>query len=268
MIGFFRRLLRGGKAADERPVVQVHPRLSFAAEPAAIYAIGDIHGRLDLLRDVEQRILADGAAIPGEKWLVTLGDHIDRGPHSSGVLDHLAVELPAGWRRFCLCGNHELEMLDFLARPASTSPWLGFGGIETLLSYGVPSSQVFAGRTSRERWRQLLDCWVPPAHIEQLAQLPLLLETPHFVLVHAGIVPGRSLAAQRDLDLVSYRDDFASDFAGFGKTVVHGHQVRSSALLIPTRIALDTGAYATGVLTAARLAAGQPPTLITATGPG
>jgi serine/threonine protein phosphatase 1 len=262
MTSFLNRLLRGGQTSES--AAKPRPRLFTDADAAAIYAIGDIHGRLDLLRALEAQILADGDAVEGEKWIVTLGDHIDRGPQSSGVVDHLAAALPAGWRRFALCGNHEMEMQRFLARPSSASGWLDFGGTETLISYGMPSPQVLDRSLRRDRWRQLIDYWIPPEHVAWLEALPTLIETPSYIFVHAGLQPDRLIDDQHDLDLVGYRDDYARDFAEFGKTVVHGHQVRRTPLLSPSRIGVDTGAYATGILTAVRLVAGQPPALMTA----
>jgi serine/threonine protein phosphatase 1 len=264
MTNFLNRLFRGGQKTDGEDSGASRRRIAATSEPAAIYAIGDIHGRLDLLQAMEQQVLADGAGIAGEKWIVTLGDHIDRGPQSAGVIDHLAASLPAGWRRFSLCGNHELEMLGFIARPSSAAGWLEFGGEQTLLSYGMPSAQVLERNLRRDRWRQLIDYWIPAEHIAWLENLPILIETPRYLFVHAGLVPERRLADQDDLDLVGYRDDFVHDFAEFGKTVVHGHQVRRTPLMTPTRIGLDTGAYATGLLTAVKLVTGEPPVLLTA----
>lgn len=265
MANILTRLLRGGLGSSPEAPDIVHARFSAPAEPAAIYAIGDIHGRLDLLLAIEEKILADGAGVVGQKWIVTLGDHIDRGPQSAGVLDHLAASLPYGWRRMSICGNHELEMLGFVAHPSSTAGWLDFGGEQTLTSYGLPATQLYERGMRRDRWRQLIDYWIPSEHLDWLSSLPILIETPHYLFVHAGLVPNRPLADQHDLDLVGYRDDFAADFADFGKTVVHGHQVRRAPLITATRIGLDTGAYATGVLSAVRLIPGEEPRLITAT---
>src|SRR5687768_13411836 len=102
------------------------PRLSAAERPALLYAIGDVHGCLDALKAVEARIVADAAGIPGEKWIVMLGDYVDRGPHSAQVLDHLTARPPAGFSRICLRGNHEEAMLDALEDPRAIDIWLGF----------------------------------------------------------------------------------------------------------------------------------------------
>src|SRR4051812_10355186 len=105
-----------------------HPRLAFHQWPAAIYAIGDVHGCLHQLLELEAEIAADGAEIDGEKWLVTIGDHIDRGPSSAGVIEHVMGPAPAGFRRFALLGNHEALALDFLEGRGFDSDWTSQGG--------------------------------------------------------------------------------------------------------------------------------------------
>src|SRR6266566_5297782 len=99
------------------PETSPRTRLKFDEWPAAIYAIGDVHGCIDQLLALEQRIIDDGAGFAGEKWIVTLGDYIDRGPSSGAVLDHIASPPPAGFKRFALIGNHEQLLLDFLDNP-------------------------------------------------------------------------------------------------------------------------------------------------------
>src|SRR5688500_4748 len=112
-------------------------RLTSDAWPAAVYAIGDVHGYLGQLQALEEQILEDGASIAGEKWIINLGDYVDRGPHVSGVIDYLLHPLPAGWRRFALFGNHEEAMLDYLRDPIEHGWWLVEGGAETIESYGI-----------------------------------------------------------------------------------------------------------------------------------
>src|SRR5690349_17356311 len=113
------------------------PRLTFETWPAAVYAIGDVHGYLHQLQALEEQILADGAAIDGEKWIITLGDYVDRGPNVAGVVDHLLKPLPAGWRRIALFGNHEEAMLNYLHDPVTYGWWLVEGGAETIESYDI-----------------------------------------------------------------------------------------------------------------------------------
>ena len=228
--------------------------LVFPQQPAVIYAIGDIHGCLDLLLSLERQIVADAARSAGEKWLVVLGDFVDRGPSTAALIDHLSAPAPDGLRRFVLKGNHEAMMLDFIARPRAGSRWLESGGRETLLSYGVPS-RALAGRPGSRAIRQLVESYVPDEHLAFLASLPSLLETPKHLLVHAGLRPGVAPSAQGEPDLLWYRDDFTETYASIGKTVVHGHQIREKPLVTPSRVALDTGAYLGGRLSAARLSA-------------
>ena len=111
-----------------------HPRLAFHTWPAAIYAIGDVHGCLEQLLELEARIVEDGQDFEGEKWLVTLGDHIDRGPASAGVIGHVMAPAPAGFRRFSLMGNHEAMLLDYLRDPHGHGYYLEEGGFETFAS--------------------------------------------------------------------------------------------------------------------------------------
>lgn len=237
-------------------------RLAVEADPAAIYAIGDVHGCLDHLLALEESIVADAANIAGERWIVMLGDVVDRGERSAQVLDHLLGPPPAGLRRFSLMGNHEVMMLDFIRRPSPASAWLEFGGRETLLSYGVPLEALMYGRFGAREARQIVDTYIPGDHIEFLEELPVLLETPSTLLVHAGIRPGVSIAQQADADLVGFRDNFEATYAEYGKVVVHGHTIREEPLVTSNRIAIDTGAYFTGRLTAIRLVPGEQPVLL------
>jgi serine/threonine protein phosphatase 1 len=232
-------------------------RLAFDRDPAAIYAIGDVHGCLDLLLRLEAAIVADAETIPGDVWLLLLGDVIDRGPNPAGVIEHLLAPPPARFSRYCLMGNHEDMMLDFLARPSPAAPWLDNGGYETLRSYGVPDTALYA----RNLGDLALDA-IPSEHAEFIAELPVAIETPGFLFVHAGVRPGTPIASQSRQDLLWYRDNYASDFGGFPKPIVHGHTPRRDPLVLPRRIALDTGACFTGRLTAARLVPGRPPVLI------
>jgi serine/threonine protein phosphatase 1 len=231
-------------------------RIVVGEEPAVIYAVGDVHGCLSLLRRLETQIVEDAAAVAGEKWIVMIGDYVDRGPESAQVIDHLLSPPPEGFRRFCLAGNHEAEMANFMRAPSANSSWLGFGGRETLLSYGIPE-QKFAAGQSRRALQQVVASYVPAEHLQFIARLPAMLETPHFVFVHAGLRPGIATADQALQDLLWYRDDFAETYLTLGKTVVHGHTIRDEVLITPGRIAIDTGAYAKGRLSAVRLAGGK-----------
>jgi len=234
-------------------------RLTVAVAPAAIYAIGDIHGCLDLLGELEAQIAADAANVQGECWLVTLGDAVDRGPASAQVIDHLLRPAPAGLRRINLMGNHEAMMLEFLHRPRAGSMWLQSGGIETLASYGVPHDKLT--RLDNRSAAHIVASYIPSEHFDYLSGLAVLLDTPLATLVHAGLRPGVGIAQQRDEDLLWFRDDFRSDYAEFARPVVHGHTMRDEPLVTPHRIAIDTAAVLSGRLTAVRLGAAEPPRL-------
>ncbi|HWA17674.1 MAG TPA: metallophosphoesterase family protein [Devosia sp.] len=236
------------------------PRLKLATTPDVLYAIGDVHGCLAQLQDVERQIVADAASLAGDKLIVVLGDLVDRGPNSAEVLDHLLRRPPAGFRRICLAGNHDDMMLAFLDAPRRHMDWLEFGGDATLRSYGV---DVEALRLlSDTRMKSVLAAHVPNEHKALLAGLPALVATPDYVFAHAGVRPGVAIDAQADADLLWYRDGFEADFAEFAQLVVHGHIPVADPHISPHRIGIDTGAYATGRLTAVRLTANKPPLLL------
>lgn len=219
--------------------------------PAVIYAVGDVHGCLAQLSLLQQRIIADGTAVAGEKWIVFLGDYVDRGPNSAGVLDALLAPLPASFRRIALAGNHETMMLDFLDAPSRNSPWLEFGGDSTLQSYGLNAREMMAG-SERERNARLRS-HIPDEHIELLRDLPLTLSVPGAVFVHAGLRPGIQVDQQSEGDLLWIREDFFAAAQEPDRLVVHGHTPAPEPVVAPGRICVDTGAFATGVLTAVRL---------------
>jgi serine/threonine protein phosphatase 1 len=235
--------------------------LSFPDWPAAVYAIGDVHGCADQLRRLLAVIAADAAGFAGDKWIVGLGDYVDRGPQSSTVLDLLTARPPPGFRRFCLAGNHEAMMLDFWDHPADRSGWLGFGGIETLYSYGI--GQGAMERADIRGRRYLLDSHIPSEHRYFLDTLPLTLSLPGLVLVHAGIRRGIPLRQQAESDLLWIRHEFFDAPADDGLLVVHGHTPGSEPVIAPHRICVDTGAFATGRLTSVRLRPDEAPYFLT-----
>jgi serine/threonine protein phosphatase 1 len=231
----------------------LRPRLRFDTWPAVVYAIGDIHGCLDELADIEQQIVADAASIPGEKWIVTLGDYIDRGPDSAGVIDYLTAPPPEGFRRFSLMGNHEEIALGFLADPPSHAYWLEEGGIETLLSYGVDLETRHRPEDVERRLREDLGNHIPPGHLGFLHGLAAMLTLPGWAFVHAGIRPGIRLEDQRDEDLLWIRQPFLSAELQPGLRVVHGHTPGLEPVVTTSRICIDTKCFATGILTALRI---------------
>lgn len=222
------------------------PRLGFHTWPAAVYAIGDVHGCLDQLLALEARIIDDAASIEGEKWLVTVGDHIDRGPNSAGVIEHLRRSPPPGFRRFSLLGNHEAMMLHFLANPDPAHYWLDEGGTETLQSFGIdPFTETGLYERPRDR--------LPRAAIDFLETLPISLALPGWLFVHAGIRPGVPLTEQSDEDMIWIRGPFLSAQLTGGLRIVHGHTPGRDIVVTPHRIDIDTHCYHSGKLSAVRV---------------
>lgn len=256
----FLRSLFGSKAGEGAPFPN---QLSMSAWPAVVYAIGDVHGCRDQLLALEQTIAADSQSFRGEKLLVTLGDYVDRGPDSAGVIDHLLKPPPDGFKRVFLAGNHEEFMLDAIYGKADES-WLEFGGLETLRSYGVDTALY---RASRPKTRQrLLESHVPADHLAFLEGLALSLQIKQTVFVHAGIRRNVPVEQQDRHDLIWIRHEFLASAPTDGLLVVHGHTPVEQPELAPGRIAIDTGAFATGRLTAVRLIEGEAPAFFTTGG--
>lgn len=247
----------------KRPAAATTPtraRLAAAEWPAAVYAIGDIHGCLDELLLLERMIAEDAAdAGDGERWLVTLGDYIDRGPHSAQVIGHLMGPPPSGFRRIALAGNHEQLLLDFLADPVANAQWLDFGGIETAQSYGMRDQRRGTGAQAARAIASDLASLIPESHLEFLGALPISLSLPGAYFVHAGIRPGVPLDLQVDEDLMWIRAPFLERGGDDGTIIVHGHTPANEPEIRPWRIGIDTAAFASGRLTAVRLRPDQPP---------
>ena len=227
------------------------PRLAFHTWPAAVYAIGDVHGCLDQLKALEEIIAKDGLNFEGEKWLVTVGDHVDRGPESRGVIAHVMGPAPAGFRRFALMGNHEQMMLDFLGNPAGYVYWLDEGGSETLRSYGIELD--YPPLRTSEALRLELEQRFPADHRVFIAALPSYLSLPGWLFVHAGIRPGIPLSMQTDEDLIWIRAPFLTSQLTGGLRVVHGHTPGRGIVVTPHRIDIDTHCFHTGKLSAVRV---------------
>ena len=214
-----------------------------------VYVIGDIHGRADLLDEVHAKIRADvGPRRPADIALVYLGDYVDRGADSCGVVERLCRSPIAGARRILLKGNHEDMLLRFLHDPAFGNSWRLFGGMETLLSYKVPVNEAMARdglAALREAFRQML----PPHHLELLRGLKPCDAIGDYFFCHAGVRPGVALERQREEDLMWIREEFLHSDADFGKVVVHGHSPVPAPEVRANRINIDTGAYVTHRLT-------------------
>ena len=223
-------------------------RLPHLPEGVRIYAIGDVHGRADLLDSVLSRIDAHTAAYPVVRPIhVLVGDYIDRGPASCEVLE-LLITCAQGREMVFLRGNHETFMLEFLQNPAVFRDWGKMGGIETLMSYGLKPT-INADPAAQKDLASALNSVLPKAHRDFLDSLISSFSCGHFFFAHAGVRPGVPLAKQRDDDLLWIRDDFLLYEEDFGKIVVHGHTPVRELDIRPNRINIDTGAYATGRLT-------------------
>jgi serine/threonine protein phosphatase 1 len=221
-----------------------------------IYAVGDVHGRLDLLEPLAANIAADMAAsaCTERPMLVFLGDYVDRGPASAGVID-LILELSAepALEVRALKGNHEEALLMFLEDASFGATWMGHGGAATLASYGVQPPNT---RTDPEVWEGVRDAFaaaLPPSHLAFLRDLELMATEGDYAFVHAGVRPGVPLDRQAERDLLWIRYEFLEAPGPFGKVIVHGHTPMEQPQVTPHRLGVDTGAYATGVLTAVRL---------------
>lgn len=249
---------------SKKPGPQVAARLSLEQQPSRVYAIGDVHGNLDCLTRLEAQIVDDAKGTAGEKLIVMLGDLVDRGPQSAQVIDHILADPPDGFRRLCLRGNHEAMMLHFIQDPRRGTIWLDNGGRETMLSYGMPGHVALRGLAPRAV-EAIISRYIPKEHVAFLKDLPVLIEAPETIFVHAGLRPGLPLARQSDDDLIWIRDNYQNDYAEFGKTVVHGHMPRTDALVSTSRIAVDTGVYSYGRLSAVRIMPGKPPKLFSVT---
>ncbi|MDE2110392.1 MAG: serine/threonine protein phosphatase [Alphaproteobacteria bacterium] len=216
-----------------------------------VYAVGDVHGCLAQLSALLAKIEADASGFAGEIQPIFLGDYVDRGPDSKGVIDRL---LAAREERDCrfIRGNHDQFMLDFLEQPALYRDWRDFGGRETLLSYGVVPP-LFDNDRACEQARDALRTALPERHLKFLNDLEYSLEIGGYYFTHAGVRPGAPLDRQKPEDLLWIRDEFLLSDADFGKIVVHGHTPMEAPVSRFNRISVDTGAYATGRLSAAVL---------------
>jgi serine/threonine protein phosphatase 1 len=220
-------------------------------ENTRLYVIGDIHGRLDLLDGVIAAIERDVEQHGCDALTVTLGDYIDRGPASRGVLDRLAAN-PFPTPHVALKGNHEELFEAFLIDPEVAAHWRRLGGLETLRSYGVPVSGVMVGKNYQEAAGRLRAA-LPAAHARFLQSLKTSLSHGKYFLCHAGVRPGVPLERQDERDLLWIRDEFLNSRMDFGKIIVHGHTPVVAPEVLPNRINIDTGAFATGRLTCVAL---------------
>jgi serine/threonine protein phosphatase 1 len=215
-----------------------------------IYAVGDVHGRLDLLRDLLAAIEADAAARPSaETHVIMLGDLIDRGPDSAGIVDFFLNTPPAFASIHQLMGNHEEMLLKLIDTPTEElmAHFLRYGGRETFESYDVP--QIMLDLPERYPASALLD-HIPAAHRAFFRAMGDAIRVGDYLFVHAGIRPDVPLEEQSPSDVRWIRNPFLESAVDHGVIVVHGHTITATPELRANRIGIDTGAYASGTLTA------------------
>lgn len=218
------------------------------------FALGDVHGRADLLRRMLDQITALCAREPNaQPVIVFAGDYIDRGPQSREVIELLLSERLDGFQPHFLLGNHEQLMLDFLDDPQRGRRWLDFGGANTMLSYGVRPPPISATPEELEDAGAALRARIPAHHHAFFRGLERYVELGDYLFVHAGVDPSKPLTEQTDADLLWIRDRFIKHRKPMSHRVVHGHTPVRAACLEGSRIAIDTGAFATGLLSAVRL---------------
>lgn len=240
-----------------RNKTQETPVVASVPADTRVYAVGDVHGRADLLQLLHDRIRADaegsGAA---RKVVVYLGDYVDRGNESRQVVDMLIEQPLEGFETVHLKGNHEAFMIGFMDDPLLAQVWIMNGGGATLASYGVEYGHLSGrplGLDDLEELRHRFVEALPGSHRDFLENLALYHTEGDYLFVHAGIRPGVPVEEQNEEDLVWIRDEFLDSAADHGKVVVHGHTIEWDPVVRPNRIGIDTGAFASGTLTALTL---------------
>ncbi|WP_230483574.1 metallophosphoesterase [Sphingomonas sp. Leaf21] len=232
------------RAPDVVPVMEAGVR---------VYAIGDIHGRLDLLDRLLAQVEADHAArAPAQRHIIFLGDLVDRGPDSAGVVERIRVLAAGDPNVRCLMGNHEEILLRSIdGDDKALRLFCRIGGRETMMSYGV-SAQDYE-RLDYAEVEERLKAIVPATHRDFLSSLDEMIVMGDYAFVHAGIRPGVPIAEQKMAETRWIRDPFLDHRAPLEKVVVHGHTVADEAEILPHRIGIDTGAYESDRLTALML---------------
>jgi serine/threonine protein phosphatase 1 len=236
MFGWFRK-----KPARSYPVL---------APGQVAYAVGDLHGRSDLLRNLHRALDHLEQGRTGKPAIeIYLGDYVDRGPDSRGIVDCL-IERSRTHSVVALRGNHEAMLLAVLRGQKAILDWLQHGGLAAVASYGVDVAEV--DPRDEETFIARLREKIPASHIAFLSGLPTKFRLGPYFFAHAGIRPGVDVSRQRDDDLMWIRDTFLGDERDHGFVVVHGHTPVQEPEFRPNRMNLDTGAYLTGVLTCVR----------------
>lgn len=214
-----------------------------------LYCVGDIHGRDDLLINIHGQIAEDLQSYQDDITIVYVGDYIDRGMNSRQVLDRLVTKHFLSEYSVFLRGNHEQVLLNFLEDDRVGPTWLTFGGHATLTSYGVALAKIPTKRQDYIEIQQGLRENLPDAHLQFLRETLFCYQAGTYFFAHAGINPKYSIDRQNTDDLMWVREKFTSSKNNFDKIIVHGHSITDQAEFKTNRIGIDTGAYASGVLT-------------------
>ena len=220
-----------------------------------LYAIGDVHGRYDLVAAMHRRIESELENAPSSDWrIIHLGDYTDRGPDSKSVIDFLIEKRERDARNVMLAGNHDIGFLDFLAEPDADGLFMRFGGVQTAQSYGVSLSAGggWFGRSDEALLHShatLVEA-VPQSHVDFLRSLSFSVSLGDFFFCHAGIRPDMPLEIQSPQDLIWIRDTFLDHPGLYPKVIVHGHTPVPEAEVMANRVNVDTLAWQSGILSA------------------
>jgi serine/threonine protein phosphatase 1 len=252
------------EAQEQTPVAVT--RQSAAPDGQCVYAIGDVHGRRDLLEKLVEQIDEDSQSLPEgtKRVLVFLGDYIDRGLQSKDVIDFLLSDRMKAFERVFLMGNHEEALLRFLNDVNFGKQWVRYGGAETLYSYGLqPPQNARAAMQSHDAMQAYQRAWdkvwtefrnrLPEQHLKFYQNLQHYYVTGDYLFVHAGLRPGEVLENQTVRDMLWIREEFLDAEEQFPQVVVHGHTPTDDVFRDDRRIGLDTGAFISGKLSAVRL---------------
>jgi len=234
---FFRR---------SKPRAALRPKFPTLPVGQIIYAIGDIHGRRDLLDELHWRIDLDHRQNGGKGLEIYLGDYVDRGTDSAGVISRL-IERSKSKDIICLKGNHETLFEEFLVGKLELQVWNRLGGVETLRSYGIDPSALVS--LTPQMRAQVVLAHLPSEHLLFLKSLRHSVQSGGYFFTHAGVRPGIPLDQQKPDDLETIRGPFLGDERDHGAIVVHGHTPCQEPEVFSNRINIDTGAYLTGKLT-------------------
>ncbi len=244
------------RSSDKVQDVPVFTRVTEMPAQQCIYAIGDVHGRYDLLVNLIDQIDHDVSGLPDDVQvtIVFLGDYIDRGLQSRQVIELLLSDRLAAYSTVFLVGNHEEALLRFLNDASFGPKWAQYGGAETLLSYGL---QPPRGRASADpaNWQAVWQACreaLTSEHLEFYRAMKHYYVSGDYLFVHAGLRPNVALEDQRVHDMLWIREDFLDDQASFPHLIVHGHSPSDDVYLDNRRMGLDTGAFSSGILASAR----------------